>query len=138
MSEKKISLSYEECPYCLYKKMEVITYDYYIPNFGDATIISKRCPKCGYKHSDVLLKDVKPPTRYVMTVNSIHDLDVRVVKSSTATVRIPELGFEMTPGPASKGFITNVEGILNRVIDAIERISAFGSLDTNKKEKYKN
>ncbi len=135
--KKKILISFSKCPYCSYGKMKVITYEYYIPHFGNATIISEKCPKCGYKHSDILLKDINNPLRYAMRVDSKDDLNARVIKSSTATIKIPELGFDMTPGPASKGFITNVEGILNRVIDAIERISITQNLDPSKIEKIR-
>lgn len=40
---------------------------------------------------------------------------VRVVRSTQGEIRIPELGVEITPGPACEGFISNVEGILMRV-----------------------
>ncbi len=44
---------------------------------------------------------------------------MRVVKSARATVRIPELGIEVKPGPASEGYISNVEGVLERMEDAM-------------------
>ena len=50
-----------------------------------------------------------------MTVEGLADLNIRVVRSSTATVRIPELGVCIEPGPMAEGFISNVEGLLERV-----------------------
>jgi len=38
-----------------------------------------------------------------------------VVRSSSATIQIPELGVLITPGPVAEGFISNVEGVLERV-----------------------
>jgi len=40
-----------------------------------------------------------------------------VIKSGTTTIRIPEFGAKITPGPYSEGFITNVEGVLSKVED---------------------
>lgn len=50
-----------------------------------------------------------------MKVISTDDLDARVVRSTSGTIRIPELGVEIEPGPASESFISNVEGVLERV-----------------------
>jgi zinc finger protein len=52
-------------------------------------------------------------------INSLADLDIKVIKSGTATITIPEFGATITPGPFSEGFITNVEGVLERVEDAL-------------------
>ena len=42
-----------------------------------------------------------------------------MIKSGTATITIPEFGATITPGPYSEGFITNVEGVLESVEDAL-------------------
>jgi len=42
-----------------------------------------------------------------------------VIKSGTATVTIPEFGATITPGPYSEGYISNVEGILAKIEDAL-------------------
>lgn len=44
---------------------------------------------------------------------------MRVIKSGTATVSIPEFRATITPGPYSEGYISNVEGILGKVEDAL-------------------
>ncbi|MBP3800305.1 MAG: hypothetical protein ILA19_04935, partial [Bacilli bacterium] len=36
-------------------------------------------------------------------------LSVRVVRSQSATVTIPEIGVKVEPGPKSEGYVTNVE-----------------------------
>jgi zinc finger protein len=40
---------------------------------------------------------------------------VRVVRSTQGEIIIPELGVEISPGPACEGFVSNVEGILVRI-----------------------
>jgi zinc finger protein len=44
----------------------------------------------------------------------------RVVKSSTGTMKVPELGVTVEPGPASEGYVSNVEGVLNRIERAVK------------------
>ena len=47
-------------------------------------------------------------------------MKIRIVKSSTATVKIPTFKITITPGPASIGYISNIEGLLNRVKEILE------------------
>ena len=42
-------------------------------------------------------------------------------KIQSATVSIPEIGVKVEPGPKSEGYVTNVEGILTRFEDAVEK-----------------
>ncbi len=44
---------------------------------------------------------------------------VHVVRSKHSTVRILELEVTITPGPSSEGYISNVEGVLNRIKDVL-------------------
>ena len=46
-------------------------------------------------------------------------MSIRVVRSSSCTVRIVELGLEVEPGDNATGYISNIEGVLNRFSDAI-------------------
>ena len=48
-------------------------------------------------------------------------MSVRVVRSQSATVSIPEIGVKVEPGPKSEGYVTNVEGILTRFEDAVKK-----------------
>ena len=63
-------------------------------------------------------------------------MKVRVVKGSEATVKIPHIT-TITPGPASQGFVTNIEGILNRVKYQIETARDTAE-DNSDKKKAKN
>ena len=61
----------------------------------------------------------KEPCRYTFEVTSEEDLNVRVVKSGEATVKIPHV-ITMEPGPVSSGFVTNIEGLLQKVKEIIQ------------------
>jgi zinc finger protein len=61
----------------------------------------------------------REPIAIAARINSIEDLKMRVIKSGTATVTIPEFGASIVPGPFSDGYISNVEGVLQRIEDAL-------------------
>ena len=55
-------------------------------------------------------------------IESESDLSVRVVRSSSCTVCIPELDLEVNPGSAATGFVTNMEGLLVRFVDVVKMV----------------
>ena len=111
-----------ECPICGKGDLEVVEVYHDIPFFGKVVLTSMTCSRCGYRRSDVASLEIKPPCRYELRVESPEDLNVRVVRSSTATITIPELGVEIKPGPIAEGFISNVEGVLRRVERVLEQL----------------
>lgn len=86
-----------------------------IPYFSEILIITCSCPLCGYRFSDVQSLTSREPVRLEFRVESEADLMVRVVRSTQGEIIIPELGVEISPGPACEGFVSNVEGILVRI-----------------------
>ena len=91
-----------------------------IPYFGETMETLASCDKCKFKHADVTCLGEHEPMRYEFRIASEDDLLVRVVKSSTGTIRLPELGVTVEPGPSSEGYVSNIESVLNRVGRAIE------------------
>ena len=59
---------------------------------------------------------------YISTVHCLfhQDLNRMVVKADTATVRIPELEFEI-PSHTQKGRITTIESILMQSVEGLEK-----------------
>ena len=106
------------CPICS-AEMQFCWESADIPHFGEAMVIAGVC-KCGYRHSDTILLTQKDPVRYVLPVSDLADLDARVIRSSSGTLRIPELGVDIEPGFASESYISNVEGVLDRVEGVVE------------------
>jgi len=89
-----------------------------VPYFGEAMIIAGVC-ECGFRHSDTILLSQKEPARYTLEVSDLNDLDARVIRSSSGTIRVPELGVDIEPGPASESYISNVEGVLDRITEIV-------------------
>jgi zinc finger protein len=73
-----------------------------------------------------LLKD-KEPVRYEVIVDTVEDLSIRIVRSMSASLEIPELGVRIDPGPACEGFISNVEGVLCRVEKVVKGALNWGN-----------
>ena len=107
------------CPSCS-NEIEYLYQTEDIPYFSEILIVSANCPLCGYRYVDTqILRDAEP-SRYEFSVSAAEDLAVRVVRSMSGTVRIPELGVEIDPGPACDGFVTNVEGVLDRIENVVQ------------------
>lgn len=92
---------------------------YEVEHFGSVLLSVSTCQKCGYKHTDVTTLTAQEPIALTAKIISSEDLKMRVIKSGTATVSIPEFRATVTPGPYSEGYISNVEGILEKVEDAL-------------------
>jgi len=103
----------ETCPVCHNKTLTLSESEMDIPFFGHTYLFSMNCSSCGYHKTDVEAAEKKEPCRYTVEINSDKDMRIRVVKSSNATVRIPHIGI-IEPGESSNGYVTNVEGILQR------------------------
>jgi len=106
------------CPICCAE----ITFDWEtkdIPHFGEAMIIAGVCESCGFRLSDTILLSQGEPVRYAITIEEPADLNARVIRSTSGTIRIPELGIDVEPGPASEAYISNVEGVLQKVRDIV-------------------
>jgi zinc finger protein len=91
-----------------------------IPHFGNVLETTIQCPSCGFKHNDVIALEQNDPAKYTIEINK-NNLSVRVVRSQSATVIIPEVGIKVEPGPKSEGYVTNVEGILTRFESAVKK-----------------
>lgn len=85
-----------------------------VPYFGDALETTLRCEACGFRHADFMILSQKEPLRLVFESRDAEDLNVRVIRSNSGTIRIPQLGFTAEPTPLSESFVSNVEGVLDR------------------------
>jgi zinc finger protein len=102
------------CP-CCNTEIEYLYKTENIPYFSDILVISAICPECGYKFVDTQLLKHGEPSRYTVAVESEEDLSIRIIRSMGASIEIPELGVRIDPGPQCQGFVSNVEGVLDRI-----------------------
>ena len=107
-------LKNQQCPICSEKKMTLREEETDVPHFGKTFIFSMTCEGCGYRKADIESAEQKPPCKFELDVTDEKDLNIRIVKSGEATVKIPRI-MTIEPGPTSEGYISNVEGLLDRV-----------------------
>ncbi len=112
-------LTGETCNLCNAKTLTLREEEIEIPLFGKVYVFSMDCNSCGYKKSDVEPAEKKEPCKYTLDVSSEADLNIRIVKSGEATVKIPHI-ITIEPGPAANGYVTNVEGLLQQVKGVIQ------------------
>ena len=126
----------ETCPLCHKKTLVLMEKETEVPYFGKVFLFSMTCSNCKYHKSDIEAAERKDPCKYTFEISNEKDMKIRVVKSAEATVKIPHIT-TITPGPASQGFVTNIEGILNRVKYQIETARDTAE-DNDDKKKAKN
>ncbi len=119
--EKSIEkLEKQPCPMCQTNNLTLMESEMDIPFFGTAFLFSMECSNCKYKKADIESAEQKEPSKYVFEISSEEDLNVRLIKSSQATIKLPRI-MTITPGPASQGYISNIEGVLNKIKDVIQQ-----------------
>lgn len=126
----------QPCPMCMKKTLSLVEEEMEVPFFGKLYLFSMNCSSCKFHKADVEASETHEPAKYTLDVSGDDDMKIRIVKSSNATVKIPHVT-TITPGPASNGYITNVEGILNRVKSTIEQAKD-SEEDPAAKKKAKN
>ncbi len=107
------------CPVCGKKTLVYKATELEIPNFGKCLETTVMCESCGFRHSDVMMLETHEPTHYEMKIRGEEDLNARVIRSTSGTITIPEIGAKLEPGPYSEAFVSNVEGVLNRFVDIL-------------------
>jgi len=125
MAEENIvynnEIMYSNCPVCGGENtLEITNRTDNIPYFGDILETAVSCKNCGYQSSDSISLEHNEPMRFKLKIDS-SKLSSSVAKSQTATISIPDLGLKVEPGPKSQGYVSNVEGILNRFESAVLR-----------------
>jgi len=113
------------CPVCNEAKLQIRSILYSIPFFNELAMFSMECPSCHFSHNDVFSAEQRKPARFTLRVDRPSLLSARVIRSSSGTLRLPEFGIDVEPGPAAESFITNVEGVLQRTISVVKTAISF-------------
>uniref|UniRef100_I1NDF0 Zinc finger ZPR1-type domain-containing protein n=1 Tax=Glycine max TaxID=3847 RepID=I1NDF0_SOYBN len=96
-----------------------------IPNFRKILLSAFECPHCGERNNEVQFAGEIQPRGccYSLEIPSCEQkmLNRQVVKAESATIKIPELDFEIPP-EAQRGSLSTVEGILMRAADELQAL----------------
>ena len=114
-----------------------------IPFFKEVVIMAFSCENCGFRSNEIKAGGAVPEkgTVHTLTVTGKDPTDMHrdILKSSTASISIPELDFFMAPGSLG-GIYTTVEGLLKQIHDKLLSANPFAygdSADTEEKENFK-
>ncbi len=117
------------CPVCNNSELNIKAMMYSVPYFNELVFFTMACPQCNFKHNDIFSAEQRRPARWTLRVDDETKMSIRVVRSSSGTIRIPEFGIDIEPGPAADGFITNVEGVLLRIKPVLQMAINFAETD---------
>ncbi|XP_074273601.1 uncharacterized protein LOC141597146 [Silene latifolia] len=94
-----------------------------IPHFRKILLSAFECPHCGERNNEVQFAGELQPRGCCYTLKvpagDPQVLNRQVVKSESATIKVPELDFEIPP-EAQRGSLSTIEGILSRAADGLE------------------
>uniref|UniRef100_A0A2I3SWG8 Zinc finger ZPR1-type domain-containing protein n=1 Tax=Pan troglodytes TaxID=9598 RepID=A0A2I3SWG8_PANTR len=90
-----------------------------IPFFREIIVSSFSYHHCGWNNMEIQsagrIQD--QGARYTLSIRALEDMNREVVKTDSATTRIPELDFQI-PAFSQKGALNTVEGLITRAISA--------------------
>lgn len=109
------------CPTCEEKGgLKLLSHSSEIPYFGEHTQITLSCEACGMRQTDFIPAEERGALSHTLKISVEEHLRARVVRGASGTIRIPELDLEVAPGSQATGYVSNVEGVINRFIDIIQ------------------
>lgn len=93
-----------------------------IPFFREVVLMSFRCEHCGHTNNEMQSASEiqKLGINIELQVNSVADLNRRVVRSDNSSISIPEVELEI-PVQSQKGEVTTVEGVIERTIAGLSQ-----------------
>lgn len=120
MNEQPIDIP---CPVCsTLGQVNMIAHIDEIPYFGEHTQVTLMCHACGWRQTDFIPAEGKKAGGWSIVIDSEEKLRARVVRSSSCTVVLPELDLQVNPGTSATGYVSNIEGVLNRFQEIINML----------------
>ncbi|NPD89668.1 MAG: ZPR1 zinc finger domain-containing protein [Asgard group archaeon] len=121
------------CPVCRSDNTKVTQKIVNLPHFPQLWLFNLLCNDCNYKHNDFLNLSVKEPIKYIYHAENKDDYTTKIVRAANGTLRFPQIGAIIEPGPSANGFISNIEGILRDIQQKAQHLLR----DATKKEEIK-
>jgi zinc finger protein len=120
MNEQPIDIP---CPVCAsIGNVNMIAHIDEIPYFGEHTQVTLLCDDCGWRQTDFIPAEGKKAGGWSLVLDNEEKLRARVVRSSSCTIVLPELDLQVNPGSSSTGYVSNVEGVLNRFLEIVNMV----------------
>jgi len=132
----KNELKGQPCMMCGKKTLTLAEGESEVPYFGKVFVFSMHCSSCHYHKADIETAEKHDAAKYTFEVDGKDDLNVRIVRSSEGTIKIPHVG-NLEPGPGAEGFVSNVEAVILKFKKQIELLRDSAE-DNTEKKKAKN
>ncbi|MBT4445930.1 ZPR1 zinc finger domain-containing protein [archaeon] len=127
----------QDCMMCGKKELTLHEEEIDIPHFGKTFVFGMYCVACGYRKSDLEASEKHPGMQFTIEIDSEDDMSIKVVKASTGTIKIPRI-ITMESGEGSESFVTNIEGLIERIKKIIQSAADAETEDKAAKKKAKN
>ena len=125
--ESKIDVS---CVICGFDGgLSMLAHTEEIAYFGEHTQVTLTCLGCGWRQTDFIPAEAREGSSHTYRIDSTDDLQVRVIRGSACTVRLLELDLEVRPGSHSTGYVSNIEGVLNRFQDVVDMVGRQAAIE---------
>ncbi len=127
----------EQCPVCGKNTATFTEYEIEDPYAGVLFIFSLKCSSCAYKKADLEFENPGQPAEYTIKIETLEDLNIRVIKSGECEISIPKLGVSVDSTLNGEFFVSNIEGVLKRFKDQINLLKD-GEEDKDVRKRIKN
>ncbi len=131
-----MNITGEKCPICHKKELTLSESTLSVPQCGNVFKLLMHCNACNYHQEDIELEQPLGPIKFSLTLQTLQDLEISIIKGSEATLKIPHVG-SIEAGPTSQGQITSVKQVLLFLKEQAESDKA-GDEDADAKKKAKN
>ncbi len=111
------------CPVCHKEgNVKMVAHVSEIPYFGEHTQVTVLCHDCGWRQTDFIPAEGKKAGGWQLIIKNRDNLSSRIVRSSSCTIKLLELDLQVNPGSNATGYVSNVEGVLNRFTEIIQMV----------------
>lgn len=109
-----------DCPLCRKGQLILKKHIHKLPD-GDKYLIMKfECNECNFTKNDLIpVETTFKPAKFILNINEKEDLKSKIFRSISGVLEIPELEMVIEPSSAADFYITNIEGVLLRMKDAL-------------------
>jgi len=114
-------LKNQQCPACGKKKLELKEEDKDVNGFGKVYVMSMNCEDCDFSKCDIESEEEKDGSSQTITIDSEKDMKIGIIRSSSGTVKVPQIRMKIDAGENSEGFITDVAGLIGKFEGIVEK-----------------
>ncbi|MGC8995806.1 MAG: ZPR1 zinc finger domain-containing protein [Thermoplasmata archaeon] len=122
----------EKCPICGNETLHTNIEEEELNFFGKINIFTSLCYTCGFRHTDIIFLENRGHVKITFVASGEEDLNVRVIRSSQASIYVDEIGVSIEPVMGGESFVSNIEGVLLRILYIMKQLLMDSDENTKK------